>query len=260
MNEPLPCHRTRLTRALRELLRVERELTAAGAERLGWAEARTREIDAALTPAMALVELAMAGNASVAPPPKPPVLSALPATGRPIYRPLAAYALARSGWAGEELLHEARRCADPRSAVGVWWALTLQTLTGDDAALRKLLDGQRPTGEFFDSSPYDSPDLHWYDELVVLHAAATFACHTGIGQDAVLRAARFHTAETQPDHATTQPWALHAFAVDDDTYPLAELLLHGALAQNAGRLDRVAQLLLSDSILALDAYAGRRGS
>lgn len=252
MDDPAPpANLQRLAGSLRELLRLERQRSASGSARQGWAEPRTREIDAAVAPGLALVERVLDGR------PQPRDDAELPRIGRPIYRPLVAYALAVAGLDVAHILPEARRYADAGSAVGVWWAVVLHQLTGEASAVEQLFARQRANGEFFDSSPYDSPDLHWYDELVVLHAAAGFASRTGGHTDAVVRAARFHTAETQPDHATSQPWALHAFALSQDTYPLAELLLHGALAQNAGRLDYVSQLLLADSVLILESAQPR---
>lgn len=238
----------RLTGALREMLAAERRLVASGTPRSGWAEGHTRSVDVAMSAALVLVDRVLGVRA-----PGDGVSAGLPVGGRPIYRPLAAYALARGGVVTELLREEAARGANPTSAVGVWWGLTRYVLDGDAAALQALIARQRPTGEFYDASPYDSPDLHWYDELVVLHAVATFAALSGEGHDAAARAAAFHTAETQPDHATTQPWAVHAFAASVETYPLAELLLHGTMAQNAGRLDTVSQVLLADAVLALES-------
>ena len=55
-------------------------------------------------------------------------------------------------------------------------------------------------------------------------------------RNAVHRAAHFHLAETQPDHATNQPWALFAFLWHPDTVPLADAMLHTATAHASGTL------------------------
>jgi len=239
----------RFSAALPGILAGE-EARAGDAARIpGWAAQHTAALDATLAPGLPLVGLALGREAG--PPGAMPDLTVL--GGRPIYRPSLAYALARCGF----LLAEIRALADPLagadSAVGVWWGLTLAATGQPTRVFQDLLLRQRPTGEFFPAGRYDSPDLHWYDELVVLHAVATRAAHTA---DAALlaaadRAARFHTEETQPDHATSQPWAIHAFCRSDQTLPLAELLLHGALAQNAGRLDAIGRILLADAVICL---------
>jgi hypothetical protein len=215
----------------------------------GWAAQHTAALDLAFEPGHVLVRLALGqpvGSTAIQ-----PDLSLVP--GRPIYRPLLAYALTRSGQSTPTLMDQARQHAGSRSAVGVWWALTLAASGQQTSVFDELLQHQRPTGEFFDASPYDSPDLHWYDELVVLHAVQTqAAARKDLAlADAAARAARFHTEETQPDHATSQPWAIHAFCRSPHTLPMAELLLHGALAQNAGRLDAIGRILLADAVLSL---------
>src|SRR5205085_11090995 len=43
---------------------------------------------------------------------------------------------------------------------------------------------------------------------------------------AVRRATAYHLNQTQPDHATAQPWALFAFIWNPETRSLADGLLH----------------------------------
>jgi hypothetical protein len=214
----------------------------------GWAAGHTAATNAFLAPGLALEQLALGTTPTL---PAPPDLAQV--GGRPMYRPLLAYAVTRAGLRDPSLLDTAHEKASVNSAVGVFWALTLAAAATDTDVFTKLVAGQRNTGEFFDASPYDSPDLHWYDELVVLHAVASYGVLTGDDgvAEAVRRAAEFHTAETQPDHATTQPWAVHAFGAWESTRPLADLLLHGALAQNAGRLDVIGRILIADAVLGL---------
>src|SRR5262249_46770195 len=68
-------------------------------------------------------------------------------------------------------------------------------------------------GALLHAGPSDNPETHAYHELALLHAAASYAVQA---EDrtiatAVRRATDYHQNETQPDHATTQPWALFAF-------------------------------------------------
>lgn len=173
--------------------------------------------------------------------------------GRPIYLPLVGYAAARAGIHDPAVVRLARERANSHSAIGVWWALALAASGEGSDVFGELTDRQLATGEFFGVNPAAAPDLHWYDELCVLHAVASFAAMTADADSiaAVKRAALFHTYETQPDHATTQPWAVHAFAAHEQTHPVAELLLHSAMAQHAGRLDAVGKILIADAVLAM---------
>jgi uncharacterized protein YbaR (Trm112 family) len=61
-------------------------------------------------------------------------------------------------------------------------------------------------------------------------------------------------AETQPDHATNQPWALHAFAQSPGTRPLADQLLHaGTMVSGAGgsTAGGLTSILLADALYSL---------
>ncbi|HMB94496.1 MAG TPA: hypothetical protein VKK61_00505, partial [Tepidisphaeraceae bacterium] len=77
----------------------------------------------------------------------------------------------------------------------------------------RIARSQTDAGAFLHATPSDNPETHWYHELVLLHAAASYAVQS---EDrtiatAVARNAQFHLEQTQPDHATNQPWALFAF-------------------------------------------------
>lgn len=115
---------------------------------------------------------------------------------------------------------------------------------------------QIPDGQFLFASPSDNPETHWYHELVILHALTSHAVQTG---DATLLAAAggnaaFHQAETQPDHATHQPWGLAAFILNPATHPLADQLLHSATAlpgASGAAVSGITSILLADALYCL---------
>lgn len=77
------------------------------------------------------------------------------------------------------------------------------------------------------------PEAFWYDQLVVLHAAAAIACRRRDRSllDRVAETAAYVQDEIQPDHATTDPWALNAMLLSPQTRPLADQMLHGMMMQ-----------------------------
>jgi hypothetical protein len=116
----------------------------------------------------------------------------------------------------------------------------------------KLTKAQNRSGAFLTTTPSDNPETHGYHELVLLHAAATYAVQT---EDrplaaAVAKSTLFHLNETQPDHATTQPWALFPFLWNPDTRTLADTLLHNA-STNASPLTSI---LLADALYCLRLF------
>jgi hypothetical protein len=107
-------------------------------------------------------------------------------------------------------------------------------------------------GPFLQATPGDNPETHWYHELVLLHAAASYAVQA---EDRTVAAAvagnaEFHFIETQPDHATIQPWALFAFIWLDRTRPLADQILHNVSTQSSG----VSLMLLADALYCLQRF------
>jgi hypothetical protein len=66
---------------------------------------------------------------------------------------------------------------------------------------------------------------------------------------AIARNAEFHQNETQPDHATNQPWGLAAFVLNPATRPLADGMLHAAAT--IGRSSGVTSILLADALYCL---------
>jgi hypothetical protein len=115
---------------------------------------------------------------------------------------------------------------------------------------------QLPDGQFLFATSSDNPETRWYHELVILHALASFAIQTGNAtlMTAAARNAAFHQAETQPDHATHQPWGLPAFILDPATHPLADQLLHSATAlpgAGGAAVSGITSILLADALYCL---------
>ncbi|HEX8914537.1 MAG TPA: hypothetical protein VF796_19465, partial [Humisphaera sp.] len=109
--------------------------------------------------------------------------------------------LAAIAWAalaahrGGELLHDDRTAAAARRA------------------FRAIVARQSPAGPYLVATARDNPETLWFHELQVAHAVASYGLQSG-DPDAIAsarRAAAWHLNETQPDHATNQPWGLTAF-------------------------------------------------
>ena len=120
----------------------------------------------------------------------------------------------------------------------------------------KLIKTQQARGTFLEASPSDSPEAHWYHELVILHAAASYAVQA---EDrtlaaAVARNATFHLNETQPDHATAQPWALFAFAWNPATRALADQILHAAQVNQPDGTHGISLMLLADALYCIELF------
>jgi len=115
----------------------------------------------------------------------------------------------------------------------------------------QLLGGQQAQGTFLTPTPSDNPETHWYHELLLLHAATLYAAETGdpAMAEAVAASAEFHLNQTQPDHATNQPWGLAAFIPDPATRPRADQMLHAAAT--IGRGSGVTSILLADALYCL---------
>ncbi|MGA2496612.1 MAG: hypothetical protein ABSH20_02665 [Tepidisphaeraceae bacterium] len=150
-----------------------------------------------------------------------------------------------------------------------WWALALfgaGRLLGRTMWLERALDllmplvaGQQESGALLSTSASDNPETHWYHELLILHALAGYAVRAEdrLAARAVRRATEFHINETQPDHATTQPWGLFAFIWNPATRILADGLLHAAQTQHPDGPDAVSRILLADTLVCLRAFCGR---
>jgi hypothetical protein len=124
------------------------------------------------------------------------------------------------------------------------------------ATFNQFVRRQLPGGPFLAARPSDNPETHWYQELVLLHAAASYAIQSrdAAVTAAVARNAEFHFAQTQPDHATNQPWGLPAFMLHPSTQPLADQLLHSATAlagAGGAATSGVTSILLGDALYCL---------
>ena len=122
--------------------------------------------------------------------------------------------------------------------------------THDRRALHRIVARQQASGAFAIFNHDESPDLFWFSELVLLHAitSAGIEWDDPALLDSARRAAAFHFAETQPDHATTQPWAIHAFVLDPAHVSLSELILHGMFMNSPEGPGELALLLLADAL------------
>jgi hypothetical protein len=149
---------------------------------------------------------------------------------------------------------------------GVWMALALfvagkvfvrdawTDLASD--TFGKLLRGEPNRSTFLLASPSDNPETLWYHELAILHAAGSYAVQS---EDrtvaaAVARNTTFHLNETQPDHATAQPWALFPFIWNPKTRVFAEWMLHTVSLQHPGERDGVTLMLLADALYCLRLF------
>lgn len=120
-------------------------------------------------------------------------------------------------------------------------------------ALKRFCERQVSSGTYLENHRGVNPETWWYHELVLLHALTSFAILNNDAETlaSARRAARFHHAETQPDHATSQPWAIHAFLMEDETFPTADLMLLAANVNQPGGLDAVSRILLADAAVCM---------
>jgi hypothetical protein len=125
-------------------------------------------------------------------------------------------------------------------------------LAGD--VFGRLVKRQRESGAFLESGSSDNPETRWFAELAILHAAASYAVQAEdrAVASAVARAGELHLAETQPDHATNQPWALFAFIWNPKTRGLADQVLHAAQAAGGGA--GITLMLLADALYCLRLF------
>jgi len=118
---------------------------------------------------------------------------------------------------------------------------------------RSLVAPQQENGAFLYASQSDNPETRWYHEQVLLHAAASYAAQSKDErvEAAVLRAAEYHLNESQPDHASTQPWGLLAFIWNADARSLADQLLHSIQIQYPAGVGGISSMLLADCLYCL---------
>ena len=127
--------------------------------------------------------------------------------------------------------------------------------------LGRLAAAQRGSGAFLVAGASDNPETLWYHELVLLHATASYAAQSNdpLATAAVMQAADFHLRETQPDHATTQPWGLLAFIWRREARSVADAMLHALQIQQPGQRSGITSILLADCLYCLRLLA-RQGA
>jgi hypothetical protein len=148
-------------------------------------------------------------------------------------------------------------------AGAAWGALALaalEALEGDwpfdrlaERFFARLIKHQARSGPFLQFTSSDNPETFWFQELVLLHAAASFAALSGDADvtAAVTRHTEWVQNETQPDHATNEPWGLHAFMRNSYTHPLADQLLHTVRTLHPAGATGVSLMLLADALYCL---------
>lgn len=151
-----------------------------------------------------------------------------------------------------------RRPAIEGAAVAdaVWVAYLHTRLGSHDAVdwMRSFVLTLAPTALVFTAD--DNPEPWWQNEMVILHAVHSFALRIGDASliEQSLACADFHLREIQPDHATNEPWAVHAYASHVDGNVTAETLWHAGHIQHGGDLGPVARHLARDARDALATY------
>lgn len=147
--------------------------------------------------------------------------------------------------------------ADGEAVVTRVWQAVNRLFERNGAAADPIVDhlvaAQLPSGSLLQATAADSPDLHWYHELILLHALGVYAVHTARADvwSVVARSAAFHLEETQPDHATSEPWGLFAFLCFAETIPLADQLLHTLQTQQREAVGPITWMLLGDTLYCL---------
>jgi len=127
------------------------------------------------------------------------------------------------------------------------------------AAFDRLIDQQQITGEFLAANQTMNPESRWYEELTTLHAVASYTVRVPTPKriSAVKRNAEYHLEQTQPDHATAEPWGLFAFI--QHAPPLADQVLHAMQMQYPQGPAGVPLLLLRDTLYGLQLLTTDNG-
>ena len=122
--------------------------------------------------------------------------------------------------------------------------------------LDRVIDGLAPTA--LRPTVNDNPEPWWASEMQILHALRSYNLLSGGAARAgkIARCTAFHLAEIQPDHATNEPWAVHAYGLHPDGNVTAETLLHAAYVQGGGTLTKPAALIVADALFALENARG----
>jgi hypothetical protein len=151
-----------------------------------------------------------------------------------------------SGWAAgiEPWLPLLRRVEDP---VGRAWAALALEDPDFASPFDRLVDQQQASGALLRADQSQNPETLWYDELVLLHALTAYAVRAGKAETQEhLRAAEYHLNETQPDHATSEPWGLLAFILTPTTHSVADQMLHTVRVLHPKGATGVTAILLAD--------------
>jgi len=135
------------------------------------------------------------------------------------------------------------------------WLTYLRYACGDAPAAQWLADACHaldPTA--LHTTTADNPEPWWQNEMLILHALHSFALLTDDEASLMktLACADFHLREIQPDHATNEPWSIHAYANHPDGRVTAETLLHAGLINNGGTLSPVSMLVACDAVYAMN--------
>jgi hypothetical protein len=176
---------------------------------------------------------------------------------RRVYEPLVIYHRLRLAKSADP---ELRRAAGELD--GSLWSSLVRGVAGEmfgeqawieeaRGAFGSLVEHQQASGEFLPPDAHANPETRWYEELTLLHAAADY-CLIEPSQRlraAVRQSAVFHLNETQPDHATAEPWGLLAFV--QYAPALADQVLHAVSMQYPGGVTGPALLLLADALYGL---------
>lgn len=129
-----------------------------------------------------------------------------------------------------------------------------------DSVVHQIASRPGPDGTLHTRLADESIDAWTCRELCGLHALANLAL---LGRNKswsrrVEEIAMYHGAHTQPDHVTTQPWALFAFAWSPRMRGFAEQQMHDVQAQGGPggrRISPVAAMLLADAAHAMARFA-----
>src|SRR5690606_1146157 len=130
-------------------------------------------------------------------------------------------------------------------------AAELELITAEpavDTLLDRLATHPTRDGSLLHADASDNPETRWYHELILLHGVGNLAQGRPEAWPLVERAVEFHQAETQFDHATTEPWGLWVFARHGHAGWFAGEILHAVQTRWDQQPDAVSLILLSDSL------------
>jgi hypothetical protein len=133
-------------------------------------------------------------------------------------------------------------------ATGRVWTALARGGPESASVFQQLIDGQQSSGALIRPDPSQNPETLWYEELVLLHALTAYAVHSGTPEAhaAASRAAEYHLNETQPDHATSEPWGLLAFILNPNARSVADQMLHTVQVLHPNGAAGVTAILLAD--------------